>query len=138
MNFNGIEFGNAILDESLAMPRPYANRRQIRAILLKCRAQLANIVRQSAAASPNARTIAHAHLGALGDVVVHVVVTLPGLGADAARARTLITRSYANGVDAHQRAPTIASVETICAALDTLLAALDAEAHALADDKHIN
>ena len=120
------------------MPRPYANPRQIHAILVKCRAQLSHIVRQSAAGSPNARTVAHAHLGALGEVVVHVVVTLQGLGADTARARTLITRSYANGVDPHRRAPTIASVESICAALDTVLATLDDEAHAVAENTNMD
>jgi hypothetical protein len=134
--FNGIEFENDILDESLAMPRPYANPRQIHAILVKCRAQLSHIMRQSTVGSPNAKTVAHAHLGALGDVVVHVVVTLQGLGADAARARTQITRSYANGVDTHQRT-TIACVESICAALDTMLATLDDEAHAVPENKHM-
>lgn len=112
------------------MPRPYASPGQIGAILLRCRAQLSNIVRQSAAGSPNAKTVARAHLGELNDVIVHAVVTLQGLGADAARSRTLITRAYAKGVDTSSCAPTIACVESICAVLDTVVASLAIDEHA--------
>lgn len=135
MVFNGIESRTKSVDESLAMPRPYANPRQIRAILVKCRAQLTDIVHQSAVGNPNAKTIAHAHLGALNDVVVHVVVTLQGLGADAVRSRSLIARAYAKGVDVNSRAPTVACIESISAELATVLARLDEVDHADAGNK---
>jgi len=106
------------------MPRPYANPQQIRASLAKCRAQLSNIVRLSAAGNPNATTIARAHLGALNEIVVHVVVTLQGLGPQGVGARTLITRAYAMGVDSSSCAPTIACIESISVALDAVLASL--------------
>jgi hypothetical protein len=106
------------------MDLPNFSLKQIRAVLVKCSARLADIVSRSTSADPGALTISPAHHGELHDVIVHAVVTLRSTVPHAARYRTMITQAYASGVDRSTRLPTIESVQCIGAVLDTVVVTL--------------
>lgn len=111
------------------MHRPHATPRQIRDALIKCSAQLSNLLRRSAEGNPTPTSIARAHHAELNQIVVHAVMTLKRVGSDTALARSVIARTYAKGIDKRSSAPTVESVEFIREVLNAVVAAMDGKQH---------
>jgi hypothetical protein len=97
---------------------------QIRGALVKCRAQLAYIVKRSEDGVQGARYVDRARQGELTEVVIHAVITVQALSAGGGTFKTHIARAYARGVAGAERAQTLDSVRSIIAVLDNAIAGL--------------
>ncbi|HEX8615187.1 MAG TPA: hypothetical protein VF800_28220, partial [Telluria sp.] len=97
------------------------------AVLVKCSKHLADIVSRSSQRDPEALTIGPVHHRELHATVVHAVMNLRGCVPNASHYRTLITRSYAEGVDKTTCFPTKESVRAICIMLDSAAAGMERE-----------
>ena len=97
---------------------------QIRAALVKCRAQLQYLVRRSEELLPGSAYIDRARQAELTEIVIHAVLTVQALPSGAALFKTQISRAYAKGVAGVERTPTLESVRTITAVLDKAIAEL--------------
>jgi hypothetical protein len=102
---------------------------QVRATLVKCRAQLDYIVRRSLDGAPGCRTIDRARQGEFTEIVIHAVITGRALPEGAGEFKSLISRAYAKGVAGVERIPTLDSVSAIMAVLDRTIATLSSDAH---------
>jgi hypothetical protein len=101
-----------------------ATEEQVRAVLIKCRAQLDYIVRRSQESAPGCRTIDRARQGEFTEIVIHAVITGRALREGAGHFKSLISRAYAKGVAGAERTPTLDSVRAITAVLDETIASL--------------
>jgi hypothetical protein len=106
------------------MPISQPTVEQVMATLVKCRAQLAYIVRRSEECAPGCRTIDRARQGEFTEIVIHAVITGRALPEGAGTFKSLISRAYAKGVAGTERTPTLDSVRAITAVLDKTIASL--------------
>ncbi|HEY0061010.1 MAG TPA: hypothetical protein VGC21_02750 [Telluria sp.] len=97
---------------------------QLRSILIKCSARLKDIRRRSAAVAPGSTSIIPACHAELHEVIVHAVISIKPAVPNAAHYRSMISRTYATGLDAQSGAPTVESIRAITTLIDAAAGAI--------------